>query len=165
MKLMELYQDKITGAISGLDRVRFRGTLRWLATQGGLGSFMSHSHILLKDFFGWVERLTAMVRHRCESRAGELGIEMRYLNSSRVDKEKLARQIAAYRRWVELGQFTACLLVPLGVYSIWFGISQRNALGDSFIKYELVSFVVTLAGIVSWFVGPGIGVNFREVRE
>jgi hypothetical protein len=94
MKLMELYHDTIMGAISGLDRIRFRGTLRWLATQGGLGSFMSHSHILLKDFSGWVERLTAMVRHSCESRAGELGIEMRYLNSSRVDKEKLARQIA-----------------------------------------------------------------------
>ena len=31
MKLMELYQDKIMGAISGLDRIRFRGTLRLLA--------------------------------------------------------------------------------------------------------------------------------------
>jgi hypothetical protein len=33
MKLMELYQDKIVGAIKGLDRIRFRGTLRWLATR------------------------------------------------------------------------------------------------------------------------------------
>src|SRR4030042_443435 len=33
MKLMTLYQDKIMGAISGLDRIRFRGTLRWLARQ------------------------------------------------------------------------------------------------------------------------------------
>jgi hypothetical protein len=97
MKLMELYHDKIMSAISGLDRIRFRGTLRWLASQSGLASFMSHSHILLKDFSGWVERLTAMIRQSCESRAGELGIEVRYLNSSRVDKEKLAREIAAQR--------------------------------------------------------------------
>lgn len=94
MKLMELYQNKIMGAISGLDRIRFRGTLRWLASQSGLASFMSHTHILLKDFSGWVERLTAQVRDSCQSQATDLGIEMRYLNSSGVDKEKLARQIA-----------------------------------------------------------------------
>jgi len=35
MKLMESYQDKIVGAIRGLDRIRFRGTLRWLATRRG----------------------------------------------------------------------------------------------------------------------------------
>jgi hypothetical protein len=94
MKLMELYRDKVMGAISGLDRIRFRGTLRWLATQGGLASFMSHSHILLKDFGDWAASLTAMVRRSCEDRADEIGIEKRYLMSSGIDKEKLARQIA-----------------------------------------------------------------------
>ena len=97
MKLMELYQDKIMGAISGLDRIRFRGTVRWLASQKGLASFMSHSHILLKDFSGWVEGLTAMVRQSCESRARDLGIELRYLMSSGIDKEKLARDIAVQK--------------------------------------------------------------------
>ena len=95
MKLMELYHDKIMGAISGLDRIRFRGTLRLLANKSGLASFMSHTHILLKDFSGWVEKLTAEVRSSCESRARDLGIETRYLMSSGVDKEKLVRQIAA----------------------------------------------------------------------
>jgi hypothetical protein len=50
MKLMELYQDKIMGAIRGLDRIRFRGTLRLLANQNGLRKFMSFTNILLKDF-------------------------------------------------------------------------------------------------------------------
>jgi len=94
MKLMELYQEKIMGAISGLDRIRFRGTLRWLATKSGLASFMGHSHILLKDFSGWVNGLTAQIRNSCQSRAEELGIEVRYLTSSGINKEKLARQIA-----------------------------------------------------------------------
>jgi hypothetical protein len=62
MKLMELYQDKIVGTIKGLDRIRFRGTLRWLATQRGLRTFMSHTHVLLKDFSGWVNGLTARIR-------------------------------------------------------------------------------------------------------
>ena len=94
MKLMELYQEKIIGAISGLDRIRFRGTLRWLASQRGLASFMGHSHMLLKDFGGWVNGLTAQIRDSCQSRARELGIEIRYLARSGLNKEKLARQIA-----------------------------------------------------------------------
>src|SRR3989304_1626275 len=94
MKLMELYRDRIMGAISGLDRIRFRGTLRWLASERGLSTFMNHARILLKDFSGWVEGLTAQVRDSCESRAKDLGIEVRYLTSSGVDKDKLARQIA-----------------------------------------------------------------------
>jgi len=95
MKLMGLYQDKIMGAIKGLDRIRFRGTLRLLANQRGLSRFMSHTHILLKDFSDWVSGLTAHIRQSCESRADEAGIEKRYLMRSSIDKEKLARQIAA----------------------------------------------------------------------
>ena len=94
MKLMELYQDKIVGAIRGLDRIRFRGTLRWLASKRGLATFMGHSHILLKDFAEWVNGLTAQIRSSCQCRAEELGIAVRYLASSGVNKEKLARQIA-----------------------------------------------------------------------
>ena len=98
MKLMELYRDKIMGAISGLDRIRFRGTLRLLANQSGLLKFMSHSHVLLKDFGVWAERLTARVRQSCDERADNLGIERRYLNSSAIDKEELAREIASEKQ-------------------------------------------------------------------
>jgi hypothetical protein len=94
MKLMELYQDKIMGAIKGLDRIRFRGTLRWLATQRGLRTFMCHTHILLKDFSSWVNGLTARIRDSAQQRAQELGIEVRYLTRAGVDKESLAREIA-----------------------------------------------------------------------
>lgn len=97
MKLMELYQDKIVGAISGLDRIRFRGTLRLLANQNGLRKFMSFTSILLKDFGFWAEGLTAMVRQSCRAKADELGIETRYLRSASIDKEKLAREIAQSR--------------------------------------------------------------------
>ena len=95
MKLMELYKNKIMGAIRGLDRIRFRGTLRLLANQSGLRRFMSYTNILLKDFSGWVEDLTSMIRKSCEAKADELGIEARYLRSSGIAKENLARNIAA----------------------------------------------------------------------
>ena len=96
LKLMELYRDRITGAISGLDRIRFRGTLRWLASQRGLGTFMHHANILLKDFSGWVEELTKRIRSSCEAQAVRRGIESPYLRGW-VDKEALARLIAADR--------------------------------------------------------------------
>lgn len=101
MKLMKLYQDKIVGAISGLDRIRFRGTLRWLASEQGLSTFMSYAKILLKDFSVWVEGLTAQLRASSEMRAKELGIEIQYLKSSGIDKEKLARQIEANKKITE----------------------------------------------------------------
>lgn len=110
MKLMELYRDRIIGAISGLDRIRFRGTIRWLASERGLGTFMNHTHILLKDFSGWVTGLTGLVRQSCEGRADAIGIEKRYLMSGGIDKEKLARQIAAEKGITE---GSVCLLSAL----------------------------------------------------
>ena len=79
MKLKELYQDRIIGAIRGLDRIRFRRTLRLLANQSGLRKFMSFTSVLLKDFSTWAEQLTAMVRQSCRAKADELGIETHYI--------------------------------------------------------------------------------------
>jgi hypothetical protein len=97
MKLMELYKDKIMGAIRGLDRIRFRGTLRLLANQNGLRKFMSFTNVLLKDFGSWAEGLTAMIRQSCRTKADELGIETHYLRRPSIDKEKFAREIAESR--------------------------------------------------------------------
>ena len=107
MKLIERYRDQVYGVISGLDRIRFRGTLRWLATQSGLARFMTSTGILLKDFSGWVNGLTDQIRESCRARAEELGMEIQYLTGGRVDKEKLARQIAA-RKGITEGPI--CLL-------------------------------------------------------
>jgi hypothetical protein len=97
LKLMELYRDKMMGAISGLDRIRFRGTLRLLANTDGLRRFMSYTGVLLKDFGGWAEGLTARVRHSGQAKAEALGIAVEYLKRSGVDKEALARRIAQER--------------------------------------------------------------------
>jgi len=98
MKLTELYQDKIIGAIKGLDRTRFRGTLRLLVNSSGLRKFMSFTNVLLKDFGGWAEGMTAMIRQSCRAKADELGVEARYLERPSIDKEKLAREIAESNR-------------------------------------------------------------------
>jgi hypothetical protein len=97
MNLQELYSDKLLGAISGLDRIRLRGTLRWIANETGIRKFVAKSGILLKDFGHWARRKTLALRESCERRAEELGVEARYLHSSSTDKENLARGIAKER--------------------------------------------------------------------
>lgn len=97
MKLMELYKEKIMGAISGLDRIRFRGTLRWLANTTGINTFLGGHGILLKDFTHWAKNITADIRRCCDHRAQEYGIETIYLNRSGINKEELARQMAEER--------------------------------------------------------------------
>ena len=60
----------------------------------GYAERTEYTNILLKDFSGWVSGLTGLIRDSCEKRAGELGIEVRYLRRGGVNKEKLAREIA-----------------------------------------------------------------------
>lgn len=98
MKLLEIYHDKVIGAIKGLDRIRFRGTLRGISDSVGVNMFMSATNLLLKDFKAFVESKTMALRAGCERRADELGIPKIYLNSSNVDKEALARKVAAENR-------------------------------------------------------------------
>lgn len=93
MKLTEVYKDKVMGAIKGLDRIRFRGTLRWLASERGINTYAYHAGILLKDFAKWAEKKTGEIRLSCESRAHELGVPIHYLRSSGIDKEAFARRI------------------------------------------------------------------------
>jgi len=94
MKLLELYKEKIIGAISGLDRIRFRGSLRWLANEKGINIFLGSHGILLKDFKAWVMKRTANIRQSCDKQAQALALETVYLRRSGINKEELARQIA-----------------------------------------------------------------------
>jgi len=97
IEFMKLYGKSIVGAISGWDRIRFRGTLRWLASTRGINTYLSSRSILLKEFGTWAESVTAKVREICVNQAQRLGIEMIYLRSSAVDKESLARRIMQER--------------------------------------------------------------------
>ncbi len=100
MKLLEIYHDKVIGAIKGLDRIRFRGTLRGIANSIGVNMFMNATDLLLKDFKDFAEARTKALRASCERKADELGIPKIYLNSSKTDKEELARKVAAENRIV-----------------------------------------------------------------
>ena len=44
------HAEHVIGTLSGFDRLVLRGTLRMLAHRGGLMTYLSHVHVLLKDF-------------------------------------------------------------------------------------------------------------------
>lgn len=97
LDFMRLYQDKVMGAISGWDRIRFRGTVRWLASNLGINSYLASHGVLYKDFGKWAEAITKRVRSACAKQAQALDIPTIYLRSSGVDKEAMARDIARER--------------------------------------------------------------------
>ena len=92
-----MYAKSICGAISGWDRIRFRGTIRWLASTPGINSYLSTRNILLKNFGKWAESISAQVRSLCAAQAEQLDIPMIYLPSAAIDKEAYARRIMAER--------------------------------------------------------------------
>ena len=87
------YQDRIIGALSGLDRILFRGTIRQLAHVAGFDSFMGYRRILRKDFKAHSQAVTAQIREATEAIAEASGRPLRYLESSAVRKEDVAQQI------------------------------------------------------------------------
>jgi hypothetical protein len=101
------FADKISGVLSGWDRIRFRGTLRRIANLRGMGSFLAEQSLLLKDFKGWAMGLTETLRGSTTRLAEEHGLKVQHVLSSSVCKEKLARDLSG-DRWNQEG--LSCIL-------------------------------------------------------
>lgn len=85
----------VLGVLSGFDRLVFRGHLRQISYAHGMACYLSANHVLLKDFARHAEQTTARLVEASLTRAHQAGREVRYLTSSRLRKEDVARQIAA----------------------------------------------------------------------
>jgi hypothetical protein len=98
------HQKDILGVLSGFDRVRFRGTFRFLAVAQLLMSWLSHRRVLIKDFGVFAESLSqrlkrsvgevareCAVRRGVVLRHGESGV--RYLRSPKISKEDLVQEL------------------------------------------------------------------------
>jgi hypothetical protein len=88
------HADKITGVLSGFDRLVFRGTLRPISYVGGLKRLLWKNNILLKDFGPYANGLTTQLREVSLRAAQKQGRPVQYLPSSATDKEAVARKIA-----------------------------------------------------------------------
>ena len=100
----------VKGSLSGLDRVRFRGTLRWLANERGMRAWLWKQQILLKDFKEYALGLTEQIKAATERVAEVEQRPVQYLVSSSQRKEDVARQIAE-RDGIERG--LVCVLTAV----------------------------------------------------
>jgi hypothetical protein len=60
LRFLERFKSEVVGILSGLDRIRFRGTKRFVSTVRGMREYLFKRQILLKDFSGFAQE----VRHR-----------------------------------------------------------------------------------------------------
>jgi len=97
-RFIQRHQSSVTGTLSGFDRIRFRGTLRLIANDRGLGALLAYLGILLKDFKSYAMSLSERLKEASLAMAEAAGRPVRYLASSRTCKEDLARRIAAEDR-------------------------------------------------------------------
>lgn len=88
------HADKITGVLSGFDRLVLRGNIRQIVFVDGLKRLLWKRQVLLKDFGGYAQGLSDQLKEASCRRAKELGRPIEYLPSSRTSKENLARKIA-----------------------------------------------------------------------
>ena len=91
---IQRFGSKILGVLHGFDRIRFRGTRRFLANVVGMLNFLWHRQVLLKDFKAFAGVITAEVRQAAEEVALKQGRPIEYLHNSVMDKEAWARQLA-----------------------------------------------------------------------
>ena len=91
---VQRHRDSVIGVLSGFDRVRIRGTLRWLCYPDGLAKHLSKMRVLLKDFKAYAQHFTDRVRQGIEAVAQAGGRPMAYLASPAISKEDRARAIA-----------------------------------------------------------------------
>jgi hypothetical protein len=93
-RFLERHRDRITGTLSGFDRMLFRGTLRSITYVKGLEIFLYSQHVRMKDFSQYVVSLSERLVEHAKQLASKAGRPYVYLPSSKDSKEELALQIA-----------------------------------------------------------------------
>lgn len=97
-RFLERHRDRITGTLSGFDRVLFRGTLRSIAHVNGLQVFLYSQRVLMKDFSSYVISLSQGLVEHAKELASKQERPYVYLSSSKASKEELALQIVTRER-------------------------------------------------------------------
>lgn len=92
-QFIQRHGDKITGILSGFDRIVFRGTLRRISFPDGMKSYLDQNHVLLKHFGDHAQSVTKRIREASERSARESGRPLQYLPSSRTRKEACAQRM------------------------------------------------------------------------
>src|SRR5437867_13359738 len=93
-RFLDRHKDRIAGSISGFDRMRFTGTLRWMAHVDGMGKFLNSQGLLLKHFGAYIETVSEQIKQYGYGIAEAKGRPVQYVASSSESKEDIAIKIA-----------------------------------------------------------------------
>jgi hypothetical protein len=85
----------VTGVIGGFDRLRLRASLRWLYQPSFMQRYLCEARVLLKDFGAYATGLSSRIRAAAHAFAAREERPVRYLHSTALSKEELARTLAA----------------------------------------------------------------------
>lgn len=94
-QFLERFRSQITGVVSGFDRLVFRGSLIPLIREGGMYTFLKRAGVRLLDFKSFVLKTSETLKEASLAEAHDRQRPIRYLESSKIDKEDFARQLLA----------------------------------------------------------------------
>ena len=89
------FGEHVTGFLNGLDRVRFRATLRPLFCPNGPEVYLNYCKVLIKNFKGFAQGLSDRVKKLAYDRFQQAGRPNIYLPSSELSKEALVQDLVA----------------------------------------------------------------------
>jgi hypothetical protein len=95
MDFVSRFQARVTGVLSGFDRLVFRGHLAPLRYEGGMFNFLLHSGVRLLDYKDYVVATSEAVKERSLAQAERERRPVLYLASSATSKEDVARKVLA----------------------------------------------------------------------
>ena len=87
------HASKISGVLSGFDRIVFRGYLRSISYAKGFETFLVCQGVLLKDFSRYVRETSERLKTASVASAEKQQRPTKYINSSSLSKENEARRI------------------------------------------------------------------------
>jgi hypothetical protein len=97
LKFLQRFKSEVVGVLNGLDRIRFRGTKRFVSTLRGMREYLFKRQILYKDFRRFAQGVTDTMRAAVQEQAKEWGHPIHYLNSYTISKEVTALELAKQR--------------------------------------------------------------------
>jgi hypothetical protein len=113
-KFVQRHQEQILGVLSGFDRMRFRGSLRLLQSEGGVATWLECIGLAVKDFLSFAEGLTKRLCRQSDRLAEAWGRKVQYLPGV-VDKEDLVQEIREQEGVAENGLVAVLSTLEMGM--------------------------------------------------
>ena len=93
-RFLTRHASRISGILSGFDRLLFRGQVLSISFVDGMDRFLSSQRILYKDFGAFAQQISDRVKRHAETIALQAGRPFEYLASPQVRKDERAVAIA-----------------------------------------------------------------------